>query len=102
MCRPKLKGRVFAPFWCENGYRFCPFWSGIGYGLRRNYGCVSMCSSFQFQMYTNSSLDKKERVTCELEMAFKKSFVAVLISGMMTYFLFYVDSGVASCDHLQV
>ena len=43
-----------------------------------------MCSSFQFQMYTNSSLDKKERVTCELDMAFKKSFVAVLISGMMT------------------
>ena len=102
MCRPKLKGRVFAPFWSENGYRFCPFWSGIGYGLRRNYGCVSMCSSFQFQMYTTSSLDKKERVTCELEMAFKKSFVAVLISGMMTSFLFYVDSGVAFCDHLQV
>ena len=21
---------VFAPFWSENGYRFCPFWSGIG------------------------------------------------------------------------
>ena len=84
MCCPKLKGRVFAPFCSENGYRFCPFWSGIGYDLRRNYGCVSVCSSFQFQMYTNSSLDKKERVTCEFEMAFKKSFVVVLISGMMT------------------
>ena len=41
---------VFAPFWSENGYRCCPFWPGIGYSLRRNYVCVSMCSSFQFQM----------------------------------------------------
>ena len=21
------RGRVFAPFWSENWYRFCPFWS---------------------------------------------------------------------------
>ena len=53
-------------------------------------------------VYKFLSQNKKERVTCELEMAFKKSFVAVLISGMMTSFLFYVDSGVAFCDHLQV
>ena len=58
----------FAPFWSENGNRFCAFWSRIGYGLRRNYGCVSMCSSFQFQM------NKKESVMCEFEMDFKKSF----------------------------
>ena len=64
------KGRVFAPFWSENGYRVCPFWSGIGFGLGRNYGCVSMCSSFQFQM--NKKL--KETVICEFEMSFKKSF----------------------------
>ena len=61
-------GRVFAPVWSENGYRFCPFWSGVGYGLRRNYGCVSMCSSFQFQM------NKKESVIYEFEMDIKKSF----------------------------
>ena len=60
--------RFFAPLWSENGYRFCPFWSGIGYGLRRNYGCVSMCSSFQFQV------NKKESALCEFEMDFKKSF----------------------------
>ena len=42
---------------------------GIGYGLRRNYGCMSMCPSFQFQMY------KKESVICEL----KKSFCCGLI-----------------------
>ena len=74
--------------------------SGMVYeGTTVVYQCVR---PFQFQMYTNSSLDKKERVTCEFEMAFKKSFVVVLISGMMTKFLFYVDSGVAFCDHLQV
>ena len=33
-----LSGRVFAPFWSENGYTLCPFWSGIGYGFRGNYG----------------------------------------------------------------
>ena len=27
MFRPKINGRVFAPFWSENGYRLCPFWS---------------------------------------------------------------------------
>ena len=59
-----LKGRGFAPFWSENGYRFCPFWSG----LRRNYGCVSMCSSFQFQM------TKKGGVICKFKMEFEKSF----------------------------
>ena len=36
--------------------------------LRRNYGCVSMCSSFQFHM------NEKESVIHEFEMDFKKSF----------------------------
>jgi len=27
------KGRVFAPFWSENGYGRSSFWSGIGYGF---------------------------------------------------------------------
>ena len=30
-------GRVFAPFWYENGYTLYPFWSEIGYGFRGNY-----------------------------------------------------------------
>ena len=62
------KGLVFAPFWSENRYRFCPFWSGIGCGLQRNYGCILMCSPFQFQM------NKKESVTGKFEMDFRKSF----------------------------
>ena len=60
------KGRVFAPFWSEHGYRFCPFWSGIEYGLQRNYGC----SPFQFQM------NKNESVTATFEKDFRKSFCA--------------------------
>ena len=44
------KGRGFAPFLSENGYRLGPFWSGIGYGNRANYGIVRTYSSFQFQM----------------------------------------------------
>ena len=31
MCAPS--GRVFAPFWAENGYTLCPLWSGIRYGF---------------------------------------------------------------------
>ena len=31
-------GRIFAPFWSENGYTLRPFWSGIGYGFRGSYG----------------------------------------------------------------
>ena len=53
---PPPEGGVFALFWSENGCRFCPYWSGIGYGLQGNYGCVSTCSSFQFQR------NKKESV----------------------------------------
>ena len=34
----RVSGRVFVPFWSENGYTLCPFWSGIGYGFRGNYG----------------------------------------------------------------
>ena len=30
------KGRLFAPFWSEHGYRLARFWSGIGYGFRGN------------------------------------------------------------------
>ena len=54
-------GRVFAPFWFENGYTLCPFWSGIGYGFRGNYGSVWTYLPFQFQM------SKEEREICEFE-----------------------------------
>ena len=33
-------GRVFAPFWYENGYTLYPIWSGMGYDFRGNYGSV--------------------------------------------------------------
>ena len=68
------------PFWSENENRFCPFWSGIGYGLRRNYGCVSMRSSFQFQ------INEKESLIYEFEMdsLIEINFFTVLISAMMT------------------
>ena len=46
MCRPT--GRVFAPFWSKNRYRFCPFWFRIGYGFRGNCGSVWLYLSFQF------------------------------------------------------
>ena len=59
------KGRVFAPFWSEIGYRLCLFWSEFGYGFRGN---AWTCMSFQFQM------NKKERVICEFEVDLKKSF----------------------------
>ena len=39
MCRFS-KGRVFAPFWSENGYRLSSFWSGIWYGFQGSYGTV--------------------------------------------------------------
>ena len=42
-------------------YRFCPNWSGIGYGSVERY------LSFEFKM------SKKERLTGEFEMNFKKS-----------------------------
>ena len=46
--------------------------------LRRNYGCVLMCLSFQFQM------NKKESVIYEFEMAIKKSFCC---GFMMTFYV---------------
>ena len=67
MCRPKGKG--FLPrFGLKTGIDFAHFGLIFGYGLRRNYGCVSMCSSFQFQM------TKKGGVMCELKMEFENSF----------------------------
>ena len=76
--------------WSENGYRFCPFWSWIGYGVRGNYDCVSMCSSFQFLM------NKKEHVICELQMDFKKCFCCNddIISVLCKLVMLRVKTGV--------
>ena len=70
----------------ENGHRFCPLWAGIGCGLRRNYNCVSMCSSFQFQMN-----ERESEIYANSKWILRNLFDAVLISAMMTYFLFYVN-----------
>ena len=48
-------GRVFGPFWSENGYTLYPFWCGIAYGFRGTRESVWMYLSFQIQM------SKKER-----------------------------------------
>ena len=77
---PPLKGKAFAPFRSENGYRLCPFWSGIGYGFRRNYGSVWTCMQFQFQM------TKKERIIGEFGWIWRNLFVGVLIYCVMTWF----------------
>ena len=62
VCNPALynpvqvpRGRVFALFWFENGYRLRPFRSGIGYDFRGNYWSVWTYLSFLSQM------NKKER-----------------------------------------
>ena len=40
---PPPSGRVFAPFWSENGNTLCPFWSGIGNGfLRELQDCMNI------------------------------------------------------------
>ena len=44
--RLRLSGRVFAPFWSENGYTLCPFWSGIGYGFRGTTGAYESIYRF--------------------------------------------------------
>ena len=66
-------GRVFAPFWSENGNTLCPFWSGFGYGFWGATRSVWTHLSFQFQM------SKKKREICEFEMFLKNSFVCALI-----------------------
>ena len=63
------KGRVFPPFWSENGYTLCSFWSGIGYVFQGNNGRIGTYLLFQFQM------SKKERKIYEFEMDCKKCFL---------------------------
>ena len=57
------KDMVFAPFWSENGCRFCLLWSEFGYDFRGNAWTYL---SFQFQR------NKKERIIREFEVDFKK------------------------------
>ena len=50
------KGRVFAPFWSENGHILCSVLSGIGCGFQENYGSVRTYLLFQFQMSNNNNI----------------------------------------------
>ena len=70
------KGRVFAQFWSQNGYKLCPFWSGIGYGFWENYGSVRTYFLFQFQMST------KERA-----MRIRNSFLLLFYSKQSDYLI---------------
>ena len=67
MCRPKGQG-FLRRFGLQTSLDFARFGLEWGYALRWNHSCVSMCSSYQFQ------INKKESVTGEFEMDFKKSF----------------------------
>ena len=67
MCRPKGQG-FLRRFGLQTSLDFARFGLEWGYALRWNHSCVSMCSSYQFQM------KKKESVTGEFEIDFKKSF----------------------------
>ena len=49
----------------KRGIAFAHFGLEAGMVLRRNYGCVLMCSSFRFQM------NKKQSVIYEFEMEIK-------------------------------
>ena len=77
---------VFAPFRCENRYRFCSFWSWIGSGFRGNYRSVWTYLSFQLQM------NQKERVISEFEMDFKKSFCLSFTLKRWLHFYIYTRS----------
>ena len=72
-------GRIFEPFWSENGYTLCPFWSGIGLGFRESYGRVWTLLSFQFQ------ISKKEREISEFEMDLNNFCVCALLNDNIIY-----------------
>ena len=56
-------------FSLKTGIHFAHFGLELGMVYKRNYGCVSICSSFQFLM------SKKESVICEFEMDFQEIFL---------------------------
>ena len=64
------KGRVFSPFWSENGYFLCSFWSGIRYCFQKNYWTLRSYLLFYFQMstkakkYANSKRISRNRFCC--------------------------------------
>ena len=65
MCLPKE--RVLPPFWLKTGINFDHFGLESGLVFEELRECMNSLS-FQFQMI------QKERVICEIEMDFKKSF----------------------------
>ena len=59
---------IFCRFGLKTGIDFAHFGREAGMVYEGTYGCVSVCSSFQFHV------NKKESVICEFEMVLKKSF----------------------------
>ena len=87
----RARGRHVSPsrapvFSCAHHFQ-APATQATGMVLRRNYGCVFMCSSFQFQM------NKKESVIYEFEMAIKKSFCCgfILSNDDVLYVVVFCD-----------
>ena len=74
MCLPK--GRVLPPFWLKTGINFDHFGLESGLVFEELRECMNSLS-FQFQMI------QKERVRCEIEMDFKKSFCSSSSLKMM-------------------
>ena len=64
-------GRVFAPYWSENGYTLCPFWSGIGYDFWGNYGIV--WTYLSFQLYSKW-VEKKEKFSIQIRNGIEEFF----------------------------
>ena len=68
-------GRVFAPFWFENGYTLCSFWSGIVYGFRGNYGAYE-----RIYRFNSKWVRKKEKyANSKIEPNLRNFFVGTLI-----------------------
>ena len=59
-------GRVFEPFWSENGYRLCPFGLESGMVFEGTTGAYEGIYRFNSKL-----IRKKERKICEVEMDLK-------------------------------
>ena len=64
-------GRVFAPYWSENGYTLCPFWSGIGFDFWGNCGIV--WTYLSFQLYSKW-VEKKEKFSMQIRNGIEEFF----------------------------
>ena len=80
MCYPKRYGfcAVSVLKWV---YRLFLFWSGTGYAFRENYGSVWTYLSF------------RERIICEFEIDFKKSFCCFCCSNLSNDYIISAHNG---------